>query len=246
MKSESQLTIPEAETALTTVQTPNVAQMMSAIIDRGVTQENVTALEKVIELYERMETRNAEKLFNAAFVSLQQDLPVIVAKTAIANRGKYEKYEDVLNVVGPLLTKHGFSVNYSQSTDATRITMTCHLRHIAGHSTSTAFAVRVGKADTDTQADCKASTTAKRNALLACLNIVIRQDALQDEEGDGRIEGTLIEDDKIQHLKEQVKETGFNETTFFALAGCKSYEEITSGKYPVLINALSMKARQAR
>ena len=79
------------------------------------------------------------------------------------------------------MVRNGFSVDFTMDYKDGRIIETCHLRHTGGHSKSNSFGVRVGKADTDTQADCKAATTAKRNALLNCLNIVIRQDALQDE-----------------------------------------------------------------
>jgi len=224
--------------------TPSPASMMQAVIDGGVTPENVTVLEKLIELHKQVRTWDAEKEFNAAFVALQGELPIIVASTPIPNRGKYERFEDVMRQVGPLLVKHGFTVSFSMDVKETRILETCTLRHIGGHSQSNSFAVRMGKADSDTQADCKAATTAKRNALLNCLNIVIRQDVMQDEEGNAELEGSLIKDDAVQYLKEQVKEVGFNEATFLKLAGVDSYEKITTGKYPVLINAIAMKARK--
>ncbi len=217
--------------------------MLAAVIDKGVTSENVAAIEKLVGLYERMELRDAEKQFSAAFVALQSDLPVIVATTIIPNRGKYERFEDVMRVVGPLLVKHGFTVSFSMDFREGRILETCTLRHVGGHSQSNSFAVRTGKADSDTQADCKAATTAKRNALLNCLNIVIRQDALTDEDNDATLEGDLISRDQVQYLKEQVEETKSDAAKFLALAGVTSFEEIRSGAYDVLVRALAAKAR---
>ena len=235
---------PEAEMpqTLAVVET-SPGQLIREVIKSGITAESVGVVERLVALAERQEQRQAEKAFNAAFVALQTDLPVIVAKTVIPNRGKYERFEDVCEVVNPLLQKHGFSISFSMDFKENRILETCHLRHSGGHSQSNSFAVRSGKADTDTQADCKAATTAKRNALLNCLNIVIRQDALQDEDGDASLEGSVIKDDAVQYLKEQVKEVGFKESSFLALAGCETYEQITTGRYPVLINAIEMKRR---
>lgn len=222
-----------------------VEKMLEGILaKKSLTSEDATVIERLVGLYERMETRDAEKQFNAAFVALQGDLPVIVASTVIPNRGKYERFEDVMRVVGPLLIKHGFVVSFTMDFKENRILETCHLRHIGGHSQSNSFAVRAGgKADSDTQADCKAATTAKRNALLNCLNIVIRQDAMQDEENDASLDGSLIAPDKVIYLRERLAETGGNEASFLAVAGVDKFEEIRSGAYQVLLNMLEAKAR---
>jgi hypothetical protein len=143
-----------------------------------------------------------------------------------------------------LLSKHGFSVSFAMDFKETRILQTCHLRHASGHSQSNTFAVRAsGKADSETQADCKAATTAKRNALLNCLNIVIRQDVFQDDERDASIEGDFISEDKVQYLREQVRETGSNEARFLAIAGVSKFEEIRTGSYDVLVRSLAAKRK---
>lgn len=218
-----------------------VAQMIQAVIDKGISAENVTVMERLVELYERMQVKDAEKQFNAAFVALQSDLPVIVASSVIPNRGKYEKFEDVMRVVSPLLVKHGFTVSFSMDFREGRVLETCHLKHVGGHSQSNSFAVRTGKADTDTQADCKAATTAKRNALLNCLNIVIRQDVYQNEDADASLEGELIKPDQALYLRELVKETRSDESAFLSFAGAAKYEEISSAKYDRLVAALHKK-----
>jgi hypothetical protein len=231
---------PLAATDRATNELP-LAQMLSAIVEKGVSAENMAVVERMMALYERQQEKDAEKQFNAAFCALQSDLPVIVASSIIPNRGRYEKFEDVMRVVGPLLVKHGFSVSFTMDFKENRILETCHLRHIAGHAQSNSFAVRSGKADSDTQADCKAATTAKRNALLNCLNIVIRQDALQDEENDASIEGSPISWEQAETLREMVKETRSDEAAFLRFAQASKYEEIMSGKYDLLFNALDKK-----
>ncbi len=206
-------------------------RLIQKVVDGGVTESNVAALDKLLAVYERLDDKRAEREFSAAFVALQNDLPVIVAETVIPNRGKYSRFEDVMHIVGPLLVKHGFSVSFSMDFKDNRILETCHLKHIGGHSQSNSFAVRAGgKADSDTQADCKAATTAKRNALLNCLNIVIRQDVLT-EEHDVSIEGEPISFDKAQYLRELVRDTNSDEVSFLKFAGAAKYEEIMTGKY---------------
>ena len=78
---------------------PSPAAMMQAMIEKGVTQENAAAFKELVLLSEHMEERRAARDFNEAFVRLQAELPTIVAKTIIPNRGKYEKYEDILKML---------------------------------------------------------------------------------------------------------------------------------------------------
>ncbi len=236
--------VPSALLTTPEVARDPIATMLEAVVAGGVTSENVAAIEKLADLYERMQTKRSEQAFAASFSALQAELPVIVASTPIPNRGKYERFEDVMRVVSPLLAKHGFSISFSMDSKDGRVVETCHLRHVGGHSQSNSFAVRVGRADTETQADCKAATTAKRNALLNALNIVIRQDAFTNEESDAAIEGEVIDSAKVQYLKEQVAETNSDAKKFLALAGVERFEDIRAGSYEVLVRALAAKARK--
>ena len=226
-----------------TVPTDPVAKMLATFIEKGVTADNVNALEKMCDLYERMQDRNAQRQFTEAFVALQAELPVIVASTQIPNRGKYERFEDVMRVVSPLLVKHGFTVSFSMDFKDTRVLEICTLKHVGGHSQSNSFAVRTGgRSDSDTQADCKAATTAKRNALLNCLNIVIRQDAYQNEDADASLDGAPLNGDQVIYLRELLAETKSDVPKFLAYAGATKLEDIGSGRYDELVRMLHKKA----
>jgi hypothetical protein len=190
---------------------------------------------------------DAERKFNAAFVNLQADLPVIVASTQIPNRGKYERYEDVMRVVSPLLTKHGFTVAFSMDFKDNRIIETCTLSH-AGHSRSNSFAVRSGKADSDTQADCKAATTAKRNALLNALNIVVRQDCLNNEEDIG-IEGdpnAKITEAQAFELENRAALVHANIPALLKYAKVTRFDDIPANKYDELDQLLRRKEQAVK
>lgn len=238
--NENQLA--KKERGLEVVPEPTIATILQTALDRNQSPEG---LGKILDVYERMQKNDAEKQYNAAFVAMQQELPQITATSVIPNRGKYEKFEDVMHVVSPILRKHGFAESFSQeSDDKNRITVTCHLMHIGGHSRDTKFTVRSGgKADSETQADCKASTTAKRNALCQALNIVIRQDVL-NEEDDATIEGTAISQEQADKLRERVKATGSDESLFLEFAQAERYEDIRTGMLLELDTHLTKKERQ--
>lgn len=182
---ELELTAQPKTLAVQEPEAPALGTIMS-LIERASKDPSVDIdkMERLMAMAERMQAGAAVQAFNAAFSKMQSEIPVIVAETVIPNRGKYARFENVMNQIQEHLTANGFSVSFEQSApDDKRIKVACHLRHIKGHSQQTSFTVRLGgKADSDTQSDCKASTTAKRNALLQALNIVVRQDCLQDED----------------------------------------------------------------
>lgn len=216
-----------------------VAMAFQAVLERNISKENLEVAKQLLAM-------DAERQFAAAFVALQADLPEIVAESVIPNRGKYARFENVMHQIAPFLKKHGFTVSFSQALEIGRVISTCHLTHSAGHTRQSSFAVRVsGKADTETQADTKASTTAKRKALQDALNIVIHQDCL-NEEDDASLEGGPITADQSDELQRRVNETNTDVAAFLKYAGAKTFAEISSSKYDILDQQLQRKEKQGK
>ena len=226
---------------------PTVGEILQAIVQKGVTHDNVVAVEKIVALYERLEDKKAEKEFAKAFVGLQAEMPKVQATSAVPNndgsvRFKFASFEALMAQVGPMLQKHGFTISFSSRIDATRIVSTCTLQHVGGHKRSNDFAVRIGSGPpkaSEAQADGAASTYAKRFALTECLNIVVAH-----MDSDARLEGGAITAEQAAELERRVKETNSNEAAFLRFASAKSYAEITSGKYAILDEFLTKKARK--
>ena len=167
------------------VQEPSVGSMLQKFIESGITTDNVAAFEKLCEIKERMENKEAERDFNAAFSKLQSQLPQVMATKPVPNkdgtlRYKFAPYEEIMLLVQPHLTANGFSVSFNtRPVENGRLPVICTLRHISGHSQSNEFSVRIGggpPGSTETQADGAAKTYAKRGALCDCLNIIVDHD----------------------------------------------------------------------
>lgn len=229
---------------------PNLGLMLQAAIDKGITTENVAVLEKMLDLLERQQSRDAEREFAQAFNRLQAEMPKIVAATSVPDRDgnlkyKFAKYEDIMVAVRPLLLRHGFTVSFSMTCPDGRVAQECTLRHVGGHAQRNSFAVRIGKGPpgaSEPQSDGAASTYAKRFALCNALNIIIEQDS-DGAPPDARLEGEPIPSEKVQYLREQVQEIGADASRFLKLAGVARFEDITEGTYPVLIRFLESKKR---
>ena len=225
---------------------PSVGDMLQQVIERGITAESVGVMEKLVGLYERMEEKNSEKAFAAAFVELQADIPKVQACQAVPNndgtvRYKFAPFEKLMDQIGPLLQKHGFTVSFSNRYDGARLVQTCTLQHVGGHKRSNDFAVRIGSGPpkaTECQADGAAATYAKRFALCDCLNIVVAH-----MDNDARAEGGPITAEQAASLRARVRITNTDEARFLKFAGVYNYEEIPAGKYAVLDENLRKKEK---
>ena len=229
--------------AVAPAQILTVEQVFRAVIEQDINPEKVAVMKELLAM-------SAEREFNTAFVKLQSELPVIVAMTVIPNRGKYARFEDVMDKISKHLAANGFSVSFSQDFKENRTVETCTLRHAGGHSQSNSFAVRTtgGRSDSDAQADCKASTTAKRNALLNCLNIVVRQDCLTSEQ-DAGMEGDpdkLITKEQAFELERRCGEVNANVPAFLEFAKAKTFSGIQADRYAELDTMLGRKEKSSK
>lgn len=232
---------------------PTLAQVLHSALERGVTMENAAVVKELLAIHERMEDRQAEKDFATAFVALQAEMPKIQAVQPVPNndgttRYKFAPLPYIMEQISPSMQRHGFSVHFSCEYRDDKIIQTCTLQHISGHKRTNQFIARVGNGppkSTATQADGAAATYAQRQALCNALNIVVARDndggASEDMKGDGE----FIDAAKIQYLREQIKESGATEASYLELAGAKTFEEIGSGTYPVLIRAIEIRKRKA-
>lgn len=227
---------------------PPVADMMRAIVERGITPENVEALTQLTTLYERMEDRRAESQFAQAFMELQAAIPRIEANKPVPDKNgnvKYHfaPYEEIMEKVRPVLQQHGFSVSFSSEFDGPRVVQFCTLHHVGGHKRTNRFAVRVGSGppgSSEAQGDGAASTYAKRFALCDALNIVIEKDL----EGDARLEGDSVTAEQARTLRALVEETKSDKAKFLRYAGAESFETIQASRFDRLLSELERKQRQ--
>ncbi len=139
----------EKKSELAPRQEPSVTDLMQAIIEKGVTGENVKALEALVMLKERVDAKQAEREFAAAFVALQAEMPKVKAQHIVRNseekgggvRYVFAPFEDIMEQVAPLLQKHGFTVSFSTDYAEARLIKLCTLTHTGGYSTTNKFAV---------------------------------------------------------------------------------------------------------
>lgn len=112
---------------------------------QALTLEKVEIFERVIAAQERWEDRQSEKAFNTAMVLMQAEIPILPKTEHVYYKTKrddivdywHAQYDKMMETLQPLLTKYGFSVNYSSPLNphiASMIHVECIISHIMGHS----------------------------------------------------------------------------------------------------------------
>jgi hypothetical protein len=236
----------EVQVIKSEVPAPNVAHMLQAVIQQGITEQNVAALDKLCTLYERMQAIEAEKAFAAAFVALQADMPTINATKAVPNsdgsvRYKFAPFEEIMRQIAPMLQRHGFTVSFSNRYEDNRLVETCLLQHLEGYKRPNDFAVRIGSGPpkaSESQADGAAATYAKRFALCDALNVIV-----EHMDDDARVMGAPVTPEQAESLRQRVLATGSSVALFLKFAGADSFQTIPSARYSLLDASLRKKEK---
>jgi len=162
------------------------ANGMNDMIERLASNKDVdvTKLEKIIELKERVLAHDARAAFNAAFSKMQPELPVIDEKGQIKNkdgtvRSKYAKLEDIQAAIKPVLAKYGFGIRHKTVWPDDKkgiIRIVGILTHEFGHSEESVFEAPADKSDFRTEIQSQGSTVSygRRYTTIDLLNIETR------------------------------------------------------------------------
>lgn len=116
---------------------PHTSLMLS-LMDRGASLDQI---ERMMDLAERNEKREAEKAYNGAFAAFKAEAVRIVKGRKVTDgplRGKeYAELHDVVDAVTPALSRHGLSTAWKLTRDEKDwLEVTCTLKHVGGHSES--------------------------------------------------------------------------------------------------------------
>ncbi len=159
-----------------------------AVISRAATDPNVDIgkMERLLDMQERVLTRNAEMAFYAAMSELQDAMPTIKKEGQIRVKGelrsRYARFEDILGQTKPLLKQYGFSVAFKSNFVDGQLEITGTLSHREGHHESTTM--RLPFDDTGSKNNVQAIGSSvsygKRYVYCMLLNINITED---DDDG---------------------------------------------------------------
>lgn len=187
-------------------ETPVVANEPVSLIDaiiRAASDPAVDAdkVERLYAIHERILAQAAKTAFTTAFAQLQPKLPTIDQNGAIKNsagavQSNYAKWEDINDVIKPLLDGHGFALSFRPGSGAEgRVAVTTILAHIDGHQEEATVTLPNDSSGgkNNVQGVGSAISYAKRYGAISILNITSRAPADRDDDGRGTGFGELAQ-----------------------------------------------------
>jgi hypothetical protein len=127
--------LPKDETALA----PQ-ADLASQIVALAANPNfDVAKLQALIEMQERVMRSQAEAAFNEAFSVMQGEIPTVAARKK-GDKWKYAPLEDIVEIVRPILQKHGFALSHrTEWPEKNILKVVGILSHRLGHSRQSEF-----------------------------------------------------------------------------------------------------------
>lgn len=230
---------------------PSEAASILAMIERIVLDKDVdiTKLEKMLDLQERILNRNAVQAFSADFAAMQLELQRVnkngliqIKKDGrIIQETSFAKLEDINDTIRPTLHKYGFGVSFSISQTNTLVTVTAKLMHRLGHSDITSISLPIDTTGSKNAVQGIGSTTAygKRYTLCAILNISTGDDI----DGNKPIEPEQLTlgEEAMKKIRDALFVADYNEASFCRAAGIQKLEDMLLSRMDTAIEFIKSK-----
>lgn len=223
----------------------SVAQMQDgatllAVISRAAAdpQCDIEKMERLMQMHERMQGRQAEAEFAAALSEMQDQLPSIGERGNAAGRYTYALWEDINTAIKPVLKAHGFALSFrTDFTDG--ILVTGVLSHRSGHSERTSIKLPADASGNKNAVQAVASSVSygKRYTAGALLNLTSHGEDDDAYRAGGK---ALMTDDHqatIQAKCEEIKPTML--ATVLKSYKAASLAEIADSEYESIIKRLN-------
>src|SRR5258708_7588833 len=98
---------------------------------------DVDRLERLMQLYERLQARSAEEQFNAAMSSAQKQMrPIAADSENPQTRSRYASYAQLDRALRPVYTEYGFGLSFDtgDSPKEDHVRVLCYATHGGGHA----------------------------------------------------------------------------------------------------------------
>jgi hypothetical protein len=242
--------VPIGQTAI--VERPSreteIGDLIRVAMERGI---DAASLERLVGVYERMESARAARQFNDAMARFQADCePIVKNKKASIVSGsgakwgyQYASLDEIARTIREPLQLHGLSYTWDSLVDGNKILCTCTVRHAGGHSSSATFSATIDEkmSVTPVQKSGAALTYAKRQSLVQALGL-----SIAEFDTDGNEPDTIdtISPSDVSALLTALDETKSDIPKFCAAFGIATVDALPTSKLPKAMSMIEAKRRQ--
>ena len=198
---------------------------------------DVSKLEKILDVQERIMNKSAISTFNGQFSKMQCNIPVI-SENATGHNSKYATFEHIMSVIKPILKNYGFAIRFSVTQENGYVTTISTISHIEGHSESTSITLpyETSGSKNGVQAIGSSVSYGKRYALCALLGIATGDD------DDGNTAIDTISEEQATEINALAGSHGVDMARFLKFMKASSVHHIKSTDYNKAITAINKKA----
>jgi len=221
------------------------AELIQSAISSGT---DLDKLEKLLELQERWEAKEARKAYNKALSLFKTDPPKIIKDKKVGystSKGKvgysYASLAHIVEKITPALSKFGLSANWITTQKESSITVTCRLTHEDGHSETVSITAPEDSSGSKSVIQSVGSTISylSRYSLLCITGL-----AADDMDTDGIVPEENIDSNKIKILKDLISEIKVNKEKFLKYMNTEKIEDIKACDFAKGKLALEQKRRK--
>jgi hypothetical protein len=221
-------------------------QAVMAMVERVALNPDadISKLEKMLDMQERILNRNAQQAFTADLAAMQSELPLVGKAGRGHNNAKYAKLEDINEAIRPTLQKYGFAVTFRINQTDKSVTVTARLSHRMGYSEETNLSLPLDTSGSKNAVQAVGSTVsyAKRYAICALLNISTGDD---DDGGPPKFnEHPSVTNAQIKQLRDAANVAGKNEAYICQAAHIERIEDLLQARFGGAMNHLKSIAVQ--
>lgn len=220
-------------------------QLLQVATEKGV---DVGVLERLMDLSERHEAKEAKKAFIRALNEFKKNPPQIV-KDIQVSFGKTEyKHADLTQVAGKIsdaLLEVGISHRWKTSSEGNFTKVTCILTHEDGHSEDTSLQAGADNSGGKNPIQGIGSTVTylQRYTLLAATGIAVRG---EDDDGMQGQHQKLIDDDQRTEIEGLIDQSKADIEIFCKTFGVKSLADMKNSQYGSATRLLKSKIKKAQ
>ena len=246
-----------AKAEVMTIEQPAVPALSESaaifhIIERAARDPNVDIdkMQRLMEMREREMARLAQVEFNKAMKEAQAEMPQVVRDADNdQTRSRYARYETISEAIQPIVTKHGFSLTFSEgdSSKENHIRVLCEVMHDAGHVKQYHADIpfdNVGMKGNANKTNTHAygSTKSYGKRYLKC---DIFDVALKNEDDDGNASGKkapaarpTISPDQVKTILQLLEDTGVDTERFCKIGKIEAVPDMLASDFEEAVRML--------
>lgn len=219
------------------------------VIERAArdTSVDIDKMERLMQMHERIVARDSQAAYASALAEMQPELPMISERGGIRDRNgnvqsKYALWEDVIGIITPILSKHGFALSFRTGNDANGVTVTGVLSHRLGHSEQTSLTLPIDTSGSKNAVQSVGSSTSygKRYTSAALLNL-----RTGEKDDDGKAGGAtgLVSDEQAANIQTLMTEVGGDSKAFLNYFGVELVADLKEKDYKRAMSALKKRQK---